>query len=135
MKIWGIHKKYPALSWWENFTGGHLSIGPVTIYGANAMNWAVNIRTKRLGYICFTLPTISRFRKNKIGQWRCYWYFYLSPNATPWASTFYIGTDKAETSRAKIRKQHFGHGFDSVKNKDKLGALNQKIDNILNGDF
>lgn len=26
-------KRYQALSWWENFMGGHISIGPVTIYG------------------------------------------------------------------------------------------------------
>ena len=76
-------KKYPGLSFWENFTGGHISIGPITIYGENAMHWAINIKSK-WGFICFRLP------------FRCYgiwWslYFYISPNGTPQESTFIIG--------------------------------------------
>ena len=67
--------RYPNLSFWENFFGGYITIGPVTIYGENAMHWAVNIKTKR-GYFCFSLP------------FRCFgvrWpqYCYLSPNGTP----------------------------------------------------
>lgn len=79
-------KEYPALSWWENFMGGHVRIGKITIYGENAMHWAVNVRTKRWGYVCFRLP----FRC--FGKW---WplYFYCSPNGTPWAATFKIGRD------------------------------------------
>jgi len=74
-------KEYRSLSWWENFMGGHVSFGPVTIFGENAMHWAVNIKTKRWGYICFRLPLRC------FGQW---WpvYFYCSPNGTPWAATF-----------------------------------------------
>jgi hypothetical protein len=74
-------KKYPSLSFAENFLGGHISIGPITIYGENAMHWAVNIRTKRWGWICFRLPVRC------FGSW---WpmYFYCSPNATPQKSTF-----------------------------------------------
>lgn len=117
MKIWGIHKKYSALSWWENFMGGHVNIGNMTIYGANAMCWVVNISTKRWGYICFTLPSISRFRR------RHGYYFYLSPNGTPWASTFYIG-NKKEAQRARIRKHIFGHGFNTDKYRDDLRKLN-----------
>lgn len=77
------HKKYKSLSWWENFMGGHLSIGPLTIYGENAMHWAVNIRTQRWGYVCFRLP----FRC--FGNW---WplYFYTSPNGTPAKATYCI---------------------------------------------
>jgi hypothetical protein len=30
--------------------GGHINIGPITFYGENG-HWAVNIRTKRWGYI------------------------------------------------------------------------------------
>ncbi len=76
-------KKYPSLSWQENFLGGHLSIGPIVIYGENAMHWAINIKTRRLGYICFRLP----FRC--FGVW---WplYFYCSPDATPQSATFII---------------------------------------------
>lgn len=127
MKIWGIHKEYKALSWWANFTGGHISIGPITIYGANAMNWTVNIRTKKFGYICFTLPALARFRKTKDGKLIFQWYFYLSPNGTPWASTFYIGSNREERIRAKIRRYNFGHGFSTDKNRKELYALNHKF--------
>lgn len=78
--------RYPALGFWENFFGGHLSIGPITIYGENAMHWAVNIRCFG-GYFCFRLP----FRC--FGHWWG-WYFYHSPNATPWAANWYVGSDK-----------------------------------------
>lgn len=65
----------------ERFFGGHLSIGPLTIYGENAMHWAVNIRCQR-GYLCFRLPL------------RCfgYWwplYCYFSPDATPHSATWW----------------------------------------------
>lgn len=128
MKIWGIHKRYKSLSWFENFMGGHLSIGPITIYGANAMNWAVNIRTRRWGYLCFTIPCPARYRMTNRGERVYQWYIYLSPNGTPWASTFYRGSNKAEIIRAKIRKYNFGHGFSSEKLKDELYALNHKFD-------
>jgi hypothetical protein len=77
-----MKKRYPSLSFWENFLGGHINIGPITIYGENAMHWAVDIRS-RWGYVCFRLP------------FRCFnrwWplYFYISPNATPQQATFII---------------------------------------------
>ena len=53
---------------------GHFNVGPVTIYGANAMHYAVNVRTGD-GWICFR-PTTGRE-----GAWR--WYLYVSPDATP----------------------------------------------------
>jgi len=76
-------KKLPGIGWIETYLGGNIKFGPINIYGANAMHWAVNIKTERWGYICFRLP------------FRCFnkwWplYFYISPNATPWASTFII---------------------------------------------
>ena len=76
-------KKYPSLSFAENFLGGHFEIGPITIYGENAMHWAINIETK-WGYVCFRLPVRC------FGKW---WplYFYISPNGTPSAATFKIG--------------------------------------------
>lgn len=85
MYIWGITKKYKALSWWQNFMSGHISIGPVTIYGENAMHWAVNIYLKkRKTYFCFRLP----FRC--FGKW---WplYVYMSPNGTPSSATWKWG--------------------------------------------
>lgn len=91
----------------EKYLGGHMNFfnHRLTIYGANAMHWAVNIRTRRWGYVCFRLP----FR-----CFRRWWplYFYVSPNATPWASTFYVGGDDGEQGNAKRRRQLYGHNFD-----------------------
>ena len=119
-------RKYPALSFWENYFGGHISIGPLTLYGRNAMNWAGHISTRRWGYICFTLPAIARFRRDRNGKLFYDWYIYLSPNATPWACTFYRGRSTNEKIRAQIRKLMFGHGFDTGKHKIDLYAANQK---------
>lgn len=63
--------------------GGHITIGRFTIYGENAMHWAVNIRFKK-GYLCFRLPFFCFSR-----WWPLYLYF--SPNATPRAATFKMG--------------------------------------------
>jgi hypothetical protein len=130
MYIWGITKKYKTLSWWDNFMSGHISIGPITIWGANAMRWAVNIHTKGFGYICFTLPVLARWRKDRYGKTYFDWYFYLSPNGTPWACTFYRGSDKQEVIRAQIRRFNFGHGFSSGKLHNELFALNNKFDSL-----
>lgn len=76
-----LRKRYPSLSFAENFLGGHVTVGPVTIYGENAMHWAVNIRC-RGGWLCFRLPVRC------YGRWwplYCYW----SPNGTPWAATWW----------------------------------------------
>jgi hypothetical protein len=129
MHVWGFTKKYKALSWWENHMGGHLSIGPVTIYGANAMCWAVNIST-RWGYLCFTLPVIAQWRENSRGQKWFRWHIYLSPNATPWACTWYRGNSREEKIRASIRRLNFGHGFSTAKYRKELYALNQKFNSL-----
>lgn len=73
----------------------------------SAMHGAVNIRTKRWGYICFKPPTYV------FGQWWS-WYFYLSPNATPWAATLILGNDDAragEKKLAAVRRVLWGHGY------------------------
>jgi len=69
-------------TFWEKYFGGHINIGPIVIYGENAMHWAINIKT-RWGYICFRLPLRC------FGRW---WnlYFYISPNGTPSQATFII---------------------------------------------
>lgn len=99
-------KRYPSLSWWENFMGGDISIGRFTFFGENAMHWGVVIQTETFGYICFRLP----FRC--FGRW---WplYFYTSPNATPWASTFYRGPDKKERLRSVERRKKYGFRYDT----------------------
>jgi hypothetical protein len=71
------------MTFWERHCGGHINLGPVTIYGENAMHWAVNIKTKIWGYVCFRLPVRCYGR-----WWPLYWY--CSPDATPQAATFRI---------------------------------------------
>ena len=63
--------------------GGHVNIGPITIYGENAMHWAVNIKLKT-GWLAFRLPFLC------FGRW---WglYMYFSPNATPDQAKWIIG--------------------------------------------
>lgn len=67
----------------DRYFGGHITVGRVTVFGRNAMHWAINIRTERWGYVCFRLP----FRC--FGRW---WplYWYCSPDGTPQAATFII---------------------------------------------
>jgi hypothetical protein len=86
--FFGKTAKYPALSWWENFMGGHIFIrlpfkSHITFYGENAMRWAVNWKVFGT-HICFRLP----FRC--FGRW---WslYIYSSPDATPTRAKWIIG--------------------------------------------
>lgn len=69
--------------WLERNLGGHLNLGPVVIFGQNAMHWAVNIYT-RWGIVCFRLPLRC------FGVW---WpvYFYISRDGTPNSATFRLG--------------------------------------------
>lgn len=71
------------MNFWERYFGGHVTLGPVTIYGENAMHWAVNIRTERWGWVCFRLPLRCFGR-----WWSLYWY--CSPDATPCRATFKV---------------------------------------------
>lgn len=73
-----------GLGWVEQKLGGHINLGPITIYGANAMHFAVNIST-RWGYVCFRLPMRC------FGVW---WkaYFYISRDATPSSARFMVGS-------------------------------------------
>lgn len=93
----------------SEYVGGHVTIGRVTIFGHNAMHWAVNVRTHRWGSVCFRPTTISPFGS----KWR--WYFYVSPNGTPWASTFAVGPglDHADKAMAHVRRYLFGHNFNT----------------------
>lgn len=79
--------RYPALSWWENHAGGHVNFGPVTIYGENAMHWAVNIRTWG-GWFCFRLPLRC------FGRWwplYCYWSIDATPPDEPGLGRWFWG--------------------------------------------
>lgn len=77
----------------------------VTIYGANAMWFAVQFHTRRWGWIVFRPPTWNPHFK---------WKFYASANGTPGCATFAIGPgiSNEEKRRAWIRRQMLGHNFD-----------------------
>ena len=70
--------------WQDRWFTGHFRIGRLTVYGANAMHWAVNYWTRRWGYVCFH-PSTRTFG----GRWP--WYFYVSPDATPTEATWGCG--------------------------------------------
>ncbi len=74
------------LPFFERHFGGHFSLfgHRFTVYGWNAMHFAMNIRTKRWGFICFH-PTFKMF-----GVWWP-WYLYVSPDATPQSASWGIG--------------------------------------------
>lgn len=123
--ICGPKAKYNTMNWWQNFMSGHINLGKkTTIYGSNAMCWVVTIRTKKWGYICFTLPSISKQRRRE-GM-----YFYLSPNGTPWACTYYRGRDKLEKIKSQLRKYKLGHNFDAWNCEESKLQLT-KINNIF----
>lgn len=84
--------------WLESHLGGYVKIGPIIIYGFNAMHIALNIRTRRWGYICFH-PTIRFY------NWKFPWYFYISRNATPWLATVAIGPGVCKQDKAKARRR------------------------------
>jgi hypothetical protein len=68
-------KRLPSRSFAENFLGGYMTIGPVTIFGENAMHWAVVTRLPG-GFFSFRLPLRC------FGDW---WplYCFFSPDGTP----------------------------------------------------
>lgn len=76
------------------------------------MHWAINLHTKRWGYVCFRLP----FRCFS-GWWPLY--FYVSPNATPWAATFMLGKEVRQEGKTCVRRRRWelGHNF-PVNNTD-----------------
>lgn len=86
--------------WQDRILRGHIRIGRATIYGANAMHWAVNVRWRGT-YWCFH-PTTRTFG----GHWR--WYFYISRNATPWAATFLLGPGVDRTDREALADRKRG---------------------------
>jgi hypothetical protein len=103
--------------WVEHKLAGHISLGRITVFGANAMHWGVTIKTKRWGYVCFRLPLPC------FGHW---WplYFYVTPNGTPWAATFMLGGERHDRVRAPLRRRTFGHNFDAEKHRYELYGIN-----------
>ena len=113
---------------------GHINIGNLTIYGDNAMHWGCVYSTKKYGYLCFRLPLPQGiadkirwgFKNNKL-IWHPL-YFYISRNATPWASVFFIGKkhDIDDWSKARMRKRAFGWNYDgSDEHYKRLRKINE----------
>lgn len=107
----------------DKYLSGSISIKNITIHGHNAMNWAIVIKTKKYGYICFNLP-LPVFYINK-PIWKPL-YLYFSPNGTPWASTFFMGKkhSKYDWALSKVRYVVFGHNFNTDKNIERLNQIN-----------
>ena len=112
----GLRDRFKRIYWSPRFRPirrkleGHITVylfgKRITVFGLNAMHVAVNISPTRWGYVCFH-PPVWFFGHH----WP--WYFYVSPNATPWASTYAIGpgVDRTEKAEAKLRRLEFGHNF------------------------
>lgn len=86
--------------------------------------WWGLIHIGRYRFLCFRFPTITgRSNNNKR------WYIYLSPNATPWACTWFIGSDKNEKIRARIRRLNFGLAYNpsDPDTYERLYTLNHKF--------
>lgn len=118
------------MGFWWTFFSGHMNVGRrVTIFGSNAMFWCVCIYGTKWGHLHIDLPIWTRLT-GKIG-----WCIYFSPNGTPWACTWYVGTrDKHEHIRSEIRKRHFGHNFKMISGsyaESNLYKLNEEMDSIL----
>lgn len=123
-------KTIRLMGFWWTFFSGHFSIGKLTFFGENAMHWSMVIHDTKWGHIHIDLPTFSRLIGKK--TWCCY----ASPNGTPWACTWYIGTSNPkEKIWAQIRRFHFGHNnkncYGYSEEGNKLYALNEKMDVIL----
>lgn len=102
-----------------------MRIGPLTAYSfRSAMHGAWNVSTRRYGYVCFKPPTYV------FGKWWP-WYFYLSPNATPWGATLIVGReyDRGEKRMARLRRVLWGHGYDTGKHDPQ--AVHAYVDSFV----
>lgn len=71
---WTFHASgAKARRWTERHLGGHIDVGPLTVFGDNAMHWAWSFHTPK-GYIIAKPPSF-RFKQNPC--------VYFSPDATP----------------------------------------------------
>ncbi len=88
--------------WIDRVFVGHWSWWLITVYGANAMHWAINVRT-RWGWLC-AHPSTRTFG----GRWP--WYVYLSPDGTPCAAHWGYGPgfdERDPDERAKCRARRY----------------------------
>lgn len=86
---WAIYvaspRVYPS-RWQDRLFRRHVHFGRVTIYGANAMHWAVNVWF--LGHYWCLHPRTRTFG----GDWPAY--FYISKDATPQHACWMIGREE-----------------------------------------
>lgn len=101
-----------------------IKLGNLTIYNNNShFTWG-HLYIGRYKFFCFWFPTITGW-KNKDRRW----HLFLSPNATPWACTWYIGDNKDERIRARIRRHNFGLVYKpDGELYERLYSLNNKFD-------
>lgn len=95
--------------WDRRLAGSYLNRKVILYEFDTAMHGAINIST-RWGYLCLAWPSIG------LGlQMPLRWYAYLSPNGTPWASTFAVGpgVDGEDRKMAQVRRALWGHGYNS----------------------
>lgn len=71
--------------WQDRLFRGHVKIGRVTIWGANAMHWAINVWL--LGHWWCFHPSTRTYG----GRWP--WYFYISKDATPQNACYLVGDE------------------------------------------
>ena len=84
------------------------------IYKRNNKFSKINVvyKSKKLGYINWTWSKDKSQRE-----------FYISPNNSIWASTYYKGSNTDISVKAFIRKKILGHNFDVNKKKFVLIAI------------
>lgn len=87
------HAKYEK-RWQDRIMPGHITIGPVTLYGANAMHWTLEVSTP-WGFLC-AHPTTHTFG----GKWP--WKVFLSPDATPMSRRWGFGPGLAGYGRRVV---------------------------------
>lgn len=77
-------RQYRFSSFCMHRLGGSIRIGPLVLYGWNAMHIAANLWLGRRGWFCLH-PPFQWFSTS----WP--WYCYISPDATPSAATWGVG--------------------------------------------
>ena len=78
--------RFEIRSW--NWGKGHLTIGPITIFGDNAMHGAIQIWLARKQTYLLLFPP-WRTKGQFVHWWP--WHAYLSPDGTPTQATWGIG--------------------------------------------
>jgi hypothetical protein len=92
---------------------GHKRIGPIVVYGDNAMHYAVNIKIGR-GHLCFRPSTGSVDPDTGRKWWP--WYVYYSPDATPTIAWWGFGPgfeDRDSFRRDKMRAIRWTPGHEA----------------------